>query len=502
MQIALVQSPVWSNTSDDRYSAARTGGYPNFLSDPQKSRLERIRQAQLLFDGKHEQYFLAENRTQFDFEQMDVGGVTIKPYSTFNVLGLTSLKFADLMFGQAPALRVDDKIQQGFLDELVKRCHLHSFLHACATDCSYEAESFIEAAIINGGVYLRQIRADEIFPEGEIGPDWQFASYVAYRIANVGTGESPVWVMLEVRYLVGSIERQLWQLADDGTRRGQVDLAQWPLPAGTAPLPPVTQTGIGRNTITYVPNLMVRGTATSDYDGAINLQDKLNAKDTQVDVILAKYASPAWAVPQEMADETGSLQARRKLFFYHDPTRIPKDLARQLQIDSAIADCKRTLNNLLIRMEMSAVLLGLKEGAAPDAWRKVKLESFNAIKKAERKSAFWTAGATRAIEVAQDLENTLPGVRYDRWPIAVEIRDGIPVDELDLAQKHATLRGAGLISKRGAITERLGDGAAAEAELTELDEEAAAATPSVFLGGSEVNDQSPSPNDQGMTNDE
>ena len=60
----------------------------------------------------------------------------------------------------------------------------------------------------------------------------------------------------------------------------------------------------------------------------------------------------------------------------------------------------------------------------------------------------------RALEVAQDLENTLPGVRYDRGPIAVEVRDGIPQDPGDLANEQATLRGAKLISRRRALMGR------------------------------------------------
>jgi hypothetical protein len=114
------------------------------------------------------------------------------------------------------------------------------------------------------------------------------------------------------------------------------------------------------------------------------------------------------------------------------------------------------------------VLLGLKDGSAPDAYRKVRLESFNSLTKAARKAAYWKAGLRRAIAVAQAMENTLPGVRYPQRPIGVTLRDGIPQDELDQANRLAILKNAGLISLPRAIEEQLGDPAAAQRELQRL----------------------------------
>ena len=68
-----IQIPaVWVYTTGD-FNRERSEGYPDFFTDAQKSRIERIRQARLLFDGKHKQYFLEEGRTQFDFPESRVG---------------------------------------------------------------------------------------------------------------------------------------------------------------------------------------------------------------------------------------------------------------------------------------------------------------------------------------------------------------------------------------------------------------------------------------------
>ena len=114
------------------------------------------------------------------------------------------------------------------------------------------------------------------------------------------------------------------------------------------------------------------------------------------------------------------------------------------------------------------MLLGLKEGAAPDAYKKVRLESFNSLTKAARKAAYWRAGIRRAVAVAQDLENTLPGARYERNPIGVQLRDGIPSDDTEQAQRLALLRSHGLISVERALEEQLQDPAAVQKELGRL----------------------------------
>jgi len=88
----------------------------------------------------------------------------------------------------------------------------------------------------------------------------------------------------------------------------------------------------------------------------------------------------------------------------------------------------------------------MKQGAAPDAYKKVRLESFNSLTKAARKTAYWTAAIGRAVGLAQQLENLLPGgPRYAVKPIAVELRDGIPVDEKEQAERLSILKAAGLI---------------------------------------------------------
>src|SRR6478672_1087245 len=157
MQLARPIPAVWVYTTGELFNAPRPGGYGGFLTAEQQARLERVRQARMLYDGRHREYFLDEGRTQFDFPRVRAGGRVVQMYLTYNVLGLISLKGADLLFGQAPMLRAQDEAQQAALSALVDRTNLHALLYACALDASYEAECFLEACARNGNVYLAQV---------------------------------------------------------------------------------------------------------------------------------------------------------------------------------------------------------------------------------------------------------------------------------------------------------------------------------------------------------
>lgn len=459
---------VWVYTTGADFNTPRPGGYGSFLSADQQARLERLRQARLLFDGKHRQYYLDEQRTQFDFPQVRAGDRTVQMYLTSNVLGLISLKGADLLFGQEPLLAADNAPQQEALSRLAERSNLHRLLYACAVDASYEGEAFLEACVHDGEVHLRQAPADEIFPIGSPGPNGQYSTYARYRVRNAGTEAAPVHLLLEVLYCAGRIERRCFQLDDEGERR-PVDLCCWT--DGTddpTPLPVMTCTGIAAPTLVWVPNQLVRCCPVSDYDGAIELQDALNAKNSQVGRVLLKHADPRMVFPEEAFAADGNVRQDHEVFAFTDPKKVPHYITWNGELAHAMADRAFVLNQLLVRTETSPVLLGLKEGAAPDAYRKVRLESFNSLTKAARKAAYWKAGIRRAIAVAQMLENTLPGVRYPQRPIGVTLRDGIPQDERDNADRLSVLRAAGLISLERAIEEQLGDPAAVRRELTRL----------------------------------
>jgi hypothetical protein len=124
--------------------------------------------------------------------------------------------------------------------------------------------------------------------------------------------------------------------------------------------------------------------------------------------------------------------------------------------------------------EMSPVLLGIRQGATPDAARKLRLEATKDLAKTARKSLLVEPAIALAIELAQRLDQTTPLLRsYPIDNVGVHMRDGLPVDGKDLANEEASLwRSAGLLSVEGGVAMRIEDpdAAAVEVQLIEDDE--------------------------------
>lgn len=479
---------IWPD-EDPLYNRAALNAYPDFLTRDQRVRLERIRQARMLFDGRHERYFLDERRTRFSFRQVRTAGGEVRTlYLTFNVLRLVSLKAADLLMGEPPLIGSTSPAHADALEALADRTGLHQVLYQAAADASAEGEAFLEALVYDNQVYIQQVDSAEVFPVGPVMPDGQHAAYRRLQVDHVpGSNPArPVRLLLETTYRPGTIERHCYQLDDRHRTTREVALDQWPAFRGAErPVPPVQRTGIGWNTMVWVPNLILRRRAVSDYDGGVvSMQDAFNAKCSQLAVVLLKHAQPKLLLPEALGAPEAGRGARPgdEVYFTRAGDPEPKYVTWEAQLEAAQKDRAFALNQILVQTETSPVLLGLKEGAAPDAYRKVRLESFNSLTKAARRAVYWTQGVRTILTVASMLEQTLPGVRYDLGEISVELRDGIPVDALDRATELATLRSAGLKSVRKGLEELLGEPAAVDEELAELQRERDAATPSVLFG--------------------
>jgi hypothetical protein len=467
---------IWNNNLQACFNR-ESGSAPWFLPKAYAMRWERIRQARMLREGQHRRYYLEEGRTQFNFPMMRVGGSIIRPYVSYNLFGLISNKSADLLFGKAPVMTADNPVQQAALDALADRCNLLPLLHGAATSASAESECFLEAVEYDGDVYLQIVDAQEIYPVGTVRPDGQHAAYDRYQVDDAGK------LLLVTRYSAGSISRKLYKLGERQLDEADVNL--WPYK--TSIWGPVVATGMSVNLITWIPNLLLGNKAISDYDGAIDQQDKVNAANTQIARVLAKHADPKMAFPRDSFGADGNLLASDDAFAKGNDGETPEYITWSGELESAMKDRAFAVNAMLISTEMSPVLLGLKEGAAPDAYKKVRLEAFNSLSKAQRKSLYFTLGLKWALWSAQELEQTFKSnsfiAGYPVGPIGVELRDGIPVDESEQATTLTTLTGGKAVMSVERAVEILNrDPAMAAAELNRLKEDAAAATPSILLG--------------------
>lgn len=468
-------SSLWLKTT--AYSNT-VGTSPAYLPAEHKLRADRLRALRCLYDGRHREFFLDAENTQFDFRPVRINGRLLPIFITMNILSLISRKHADLLFGEKPSIRVADPGMQGLIDETAIRSSLHQQLSAAAVEQSWAGETCLEIVRDGAEIYIIHTSAEEIFPVGGRRASGQYGSYIRYATAQVQTGgKLHRTLLLETRYTAGAITRTCHELKD-GARADRVEMSLWPvIQADGSPLLDQESTGLSVPSIVWIPNELDGNRPISDYDGAIDLQDELNAKQTQIARVLAKHADPKMFFSSGSADNDGNIRATDDAFIGDSPEAKPEYITWQSELANAIEDRKFTLNALCMVTEMSQVLLGLKDGAAPDAARKLRLEATNSLAKASRKALYWQPAIRLAMSLALKAQGVAAAV-----PISVEMRDGLPVDEQDRAQEIATLRGAGVLSKRRALEKQNLEPAAVEKELDQLAEEASAATPSIFFG--------------------
>ena len=311
-------------------------------------------------------------------------------YLAYNVLGLISLKGADLLFGQEPILPAATR-QQEALSRLVERSSLHRLFYGCAVDASYEAECFLEAAAHGGEVYLRQVPADEISARRPVARR-AVLSYVHCPVRNAGTDgarSSCCWKSLTCRGgSSGGVtnwttraggEKSAWTSGRPVVLRPRPPVLRNNRKAtshrryedegrGQKTLRAVTHTGV-RNTITWVPNLLVRGQPVSDYDGAIDLQDALNAKNSQVGRVLLKHSDPHMVFPEEAFDK-GNIRSDHEVFAFSDPHKLPQYITWNAELTRAMADRDFVLNQLLVRTKKARCCSAWSRGPPPTPTRR------------------------------------------------------------------------------------------------------------------------------------
>jgi hypothetical protein len=467
---------LWQNTPGYGF----VGPKLDFLSDEQNARMERIRVARMLWKGQHRRAFLWEGRTQFDFTPMRIGTGVIQPYVTFNVLKLISTTLTDLLLGAEPLLKVEGDVQQAALDDLAERSDLHRVYYDAAREASWAAESMVEISRWAEEIYISNVEPDELYPIGPRNPDGQYSMYRRFAI-DYTREATPRPLLLETTYGPGTIDRKCFFL--DGTRKtSDAGLSLWPTKqADGKDLPESEATGIDVPTIVWMANELDGGQPTSDYDGLIELQDELNHKQTQIARVIAKHSDPKIAIPDAMADPEGNIRGNADVFFVRSKEEIPTYITWNAELANAMADRDFTLNAICIAAELSQGLLGLEKGGAPDSARKLRLQATKSLARKDRKASFVRPFIRTSIDTATALQNRSRFKAIAMNGVALELRDGLPVDDLDEANTLSTLKAAGLISLERAVEKQLPDPAAAEKEIALIKADRAEMTPSILL---------------------
>lgn len=451
-----------------------------FLTASQRLLAERTRQARMLFEGAHREYFIGETRSSYEFKP--IKDDTTPFYVPLNLLTLVSRKTADLLFGESARITIDNDWMQERIDQIVNRSWLNATLPAAATECSWCGFTYLDITRIAGEAMIGHVDADEVFPLGPQRPDYQFDRYVRYETATLetGGGRPERHLLLETHYAPGQIKRELYELTIDAggmASRSAVrpPLSDWPMPADSAPLVAIEATGLSRPSLVYIPNGYA---ALSDYDGLIDPQDNVTAKHTQLARVIAKHSDPNIWAHESQADDEGQLRRAGVVWGRDKAMDKPEYILWDAEMAAAVDDRRFALLAFATLAEMPLSVLGIKDDSTAETGVKMRLNASPALAKVQRLASFWQGGIRLAVQLALEAERVI----LSGQTIGVEMRDGLPVDEAERADTIANLRSAGVMSRRRALEAQYLEPTDIDAELKELERESKQETPSVLLG--------------------
>jgi hypothetical protein len=116
------------------------------------------------------------------------------------------------------------------------------------------------------------------------------------------------------------------------------------------------------------------------------------------------------------------------------------------KLDSAFKQIDKILDMMFLVTETSPASFGLDKGGQAESGRALKFKLLRTISKTARKKRYYDEAIKNILLTAQKLEIARGSSSFDLVKPSSNWRDGLPDDELEIANKTATLDGAKAIS--------------------------------------------------------
>jgi hypothetical protein len=218
---------------------------------------------------------------------------------------------------------------------------------------------------------------------------------------------------------------------------------------GNSTMPePEIETGVDDFLLVHIPNYRTARElcGRSDYQGMEALFSALDARLTQVDVVLGKHSDPMWSLPAPMfqwleanhgGQKWGEKLKELGVIMQSDegkPERITWDGA----LEANFKMIEALVSSILTVGELDRELV---EGISGDAsGRALRIKLTRTLKKVERKWNYFKPAVEKALTLALEIEGK-PETEFQ-----VQRSDGLPTDALEDIQASREAQDAGLTS--------------------------------------------------------
>lgn len=350
---------------------------------------------------------------------------------------------ADLLFSEEPDITFEGETEQGLLEEILEANGLAAFLLESAAKIATEGRGALRVIRDDESAdvpIITHVSEDMILWDVRHG---RFVSggYVVIPWKNNRWSEDVYRLVEEHR--PGYVERTLFK-GRGASLGSEVPLASVDRFAG---LEERTETGLDRPTLIRWDN--VPG-GRSDIAGQLTLLDRLNEFES-LGVDKVRKSQPVTLVDRRLADKNGAVDLNGIVFTGGRSEVAGEGVAKtvetiqpDLQAEEHLRFVEHVRNLIVTTSGYSLESFGEATDGRADSGRALKLRMTRTLLKKAGKDRMAREAMRTALATCTAWELGASSIR--EYLPKVELGDGLPRDELDLAQVIATMEGAGAIS--------------------------------------------------------
>lgn len=427
-----------------------------------KERRERYLENQKLFEGGHQGVFkkVQEELEKSQLTEQDKKDREALTYVVINYCGLVSKLSADMLFGENPSFDAgqDNTQAQEAIDGFINDFNLKTKFYESALGNSYRGDSAFKVrwAKLNPTDEERQVIIEPQNPYylfADTAPD-NIQRVIRYIVAWKYSYQNASYLRLEVHER-GMIYNYCYRvegaevveevgidfLYENGLIENRIEEEQ--------------ETGVDAFLIRHIPNWRTdtKLWGYSDYLDIKTLQDEANNRLSQIARILDKHADPKMRGPEQAMsiDDEGNRHIEvsgSRYFPYEKDGAKPEYLTWEAKLDSAFKEIDKMLDMMFLVTETSPASFGMDKGGVAESGRALKFKLMRTIAKTSRKKRYYDEAIKAILHSAQKLQVQKGEGEYEPVRPSSNWRDGLPDDELETAERTATLERAKAVSTR------------------------------------------------------
>lgn len=432
----------------------------------EKERLEKYTNNKKLFDCKHEEVY------QNWIDIFNRGNTTIPDQfqSVINIPKRISTLWSDLILGEKPRFKVDDKNKDWIFD-LEENNDMIQILSEVIIDMS------------RFGVGLIKVRYDDFSIIESVSPLIWFPVVYENNIKEIQY-HVLAWVSSDKKTLTTEIhEKGKYTIKTLGLKDGKIvsEISE-----------EVYITGC--KDFLVIPSFNLRTSDSpfgiDDYQDLDSPLQSLEMLVGKVLKILDKHSDPNIAMPSSLADtdedEYGNnrMQMGGKVFITEAGEQLPSYITWDPKLESNFTMIDKLMDIIYILSQTSKSLFGDTQNGTALSGSAMKRQLISTLAKISKLTNSLDRATKRAIKLAGQLD------RRD-VQISIEWQDGVPSDPLEQSQIESTRKSAGLTSTVSALKRLDGsDDKEAEMEAQRIKEDEALPAPDTpnNLGGADLNE--------------